>query len=384
MEIVVAGAGIAGLVGALALAGDGHRVTLVERRTGFSEVGAGLQLSPNASRILLDLGLGSALRRAAAEPERLVVRDLRSGAVIGGAALGASMRERFGAPYLVAHRADLQTLLLDAVRGRPGIRLLMGRQVTAAEERGERVALKAERAGGAEVLEADLALGADGLWSALRRAVGDGRAPHYRGTTAWRATLPASALPAGLDPQAVGLWLGRGRHVVHYSLPGGRLNVVAVERRRRPVEGWSSPGDPAELVVRYRDAAPALAGLLASPAEWRLWSLFDLAARRMARGRIALVGDAAHPVLPTLAQGAALAIEDAAALAALLREAPPPEALRRYEAARLARARRVQRAARGNSRAYHAGFPLALARNLVMGRLGPEGMTARYAWLYEA
>lgn len=385
MEIVIAGAGIAGLTAALALAGDGHAVTLVERRTGFTEVGAGLQLSPNASRVLVALGLGPALRRAAAEPSRLVVRDLCSGEVIGGAALGRSMQERFGAPYLVAHRADLQTLLLDAVRGRRGIRLLLGRTAVAAEAGLDRATLIVERAGGRDEIGADVVVGADGLWSSLRAALGESRPPAYQGYAAWRATLPLSECPAGLAPDEVGLWLGRAGHVVHYGLPGDRLNLVAVERRGEAVEGWSAQGDPAELAARFTGAAPPLRALITRPAPWGLWSLFDLPARRMARGRIALVGDAAHPVLPFLAQGAALAIEDAAALAAALaREETVPEALARYERARLGRARQVQRAARRNGRVYHAGFPLAPARNLVMRRLGAEGMTARYGWLYGA
>lgn len=384
MTAIVAGAGIAGLVTALALARAGHPVTVVERRTGFSEAGAGLQLSPNASRILIDLGLGPALRRAASAPERLVVRALRSGRVIGGAVLGAFMEERFGAPYLVAHRADLQTLLLDAVRGRSGIRLLMGREAVRAEGAGDHATLTVARNGASETLSADLVAGADGLWSSLRRSLPDARAPRYRGTTAWRTTLPASTLPHDLDPAEVGLWLGRDRHVVHYWLPGGRLNVVAVERRRHPVEGWSSPGDPAEIRIRFADAAPRLGDLVGAAPEWRLWSLYDLPARRMAAGRIALLGDAAHPVLPYLAQGAALAIEDAAALAAALQGGAVPDALRRFEQARLPRARKVQQAARRNGTVYHAGPALSLARDLVMRRLGPAGMTARYDWLYGA
>jgi salicylate hydroxylase len=148
-SIAIVGAGIGGLTAALALSRSGLDVTLIERRTGFDEAGAGIQLSPNASRILIDLGLGAALRRLASEPERVVIRDQRSGAVIGGVALGASMRERFGAPYLVIHRADLQTILLDAVRSRATIRFLMGRSVEAVEDGADYAALAVERAGGA-------------------------------------------------------------------------------------------------------------------------------------------------------------------------------------------------------------------------------------------
>jgi salicylate hydroxylase len=202
--------------------------------------------------------------------------------------------------------------------------------------------------------------------------------------TAWRATLPRTAAPAELSGHETGLWLGRAGHVVHYPIAGGRLvNIVAVVRRKKPVEGWSAPGDPAELLSAFADAAPSLRRLLEGPPDWRLWSLFDLPAKTMAQGRIALLGDAAHPVLPFLAQGGALAIEDAAVLAASLAETPDPaSALARYGAARLERARRVQKAARRTGFAYHAVGPAAWIRDAVMRRAGPQGMTGRYAWIY--
>jgi salicylate hydroxylase len=382
---VIAGAGIGGLTAALALAARGWEVTLVERRTGFSVDGAGIQLSPNASRILIDLGLGPALRRAASEPARVAIRALTSGRPIGAVALGAFMRERFGAPYYVVHRAELQTLLLDAVRARSTIRLMMGRAVIGGREQPDRTSITVENAAGArDTLEADLAVAADGLWSRLRAAGEDWRAPQYRGFAAWRATIPHSDAPAGLAGDETGLWLGRDRHVVHYPIAGGRLlNIVAVERRAAPVEGWAEPGDRAELVAAFAAAAAPLRALVAAAPAWQLWSLFDLPAAAMRRGRLALVGDAAHPVLPFLAQGGALAIEDAAVLAGALAGAKDvAAALAAYERARLPRARRIQQAARRNGTAYHAGGVKAFMRDALIRHLGPERMALRFAWLY--
>lgn len=386
LNVAVVGAGIGGLAAALALAARGHDITLYERRTGFGETGAGIQLSPNASRILISLGLGPVLQRVTSEPERIRVRDLRSGRALTDVALGSAAQERFGAPYWFVSRQDLHTALLDAVRGRSNVRLRVGRALNGIAQDGSRAALSFDAAGGAsDGASADLVVAADGIRSAARRSLGDARDPVASGFVAYRATVPRADAPSGLGGGEGGLWLGPGRHVVHYPIAGGRLlNLVAVERRAERLDEWSAPVGAGRVAASFSGAAPLLRELLAAPSEWSAWSLDDLPAKRMASGRVALLGDAAHPALPFLAQGGAMAIEDSAALAAVLARSGDdvPGALRSYERARLPHVRRIQDAARRNARAYHAAGLVALARNLVMRRLGPEGMSERYAWIY--
>lgn len=383
LRIAIVGAGIGGLTAALALEARGHAITVYERRTGFGETGAGIQLSPNASRVLQGFGIDASLRRVGTEPAAMIVRALRSGRPIASIGLDGAAA-CFGAPYLQIARSDLHTVLLDAVRGRPAIKLRVGRTLVSAEQNRACVRLAFESAGGnREPADADVAVGSDGLRSQMRVFAGDTREPVFAENVAFRATVPIDAVPPGFAAKG-GLWLGRGRHVVHYPIGGGHaLNIVAVAERRDPVEGWSAPADPAQVELAFAEAAEPLRRLLAQAQAWSAWSLYDLPVDAMAAGRIALLGDAAHPTLPFLAQGAALAIEDAAVLADALRgEDDVAAALQRYATLRTARVRRVQREARRNGRVYHAGGLLAFGRDQVMRRLGPAGMLTRYAWLY--
>lgn len=384
-RVAIVGGGIAGLAAALALSGRGFAITVFERRTGFAETGAGIQLSPNASRVLAALGLEPALRRVAIETQAVAVRSLASGRKIGEVALGAAMRRRFGAPYWSVARADLHTVLLDAVRGRRDVALRFGRTCSSLDDGAEAVTLAIETASGArESVEADLVVGADGIGSRVRPAIGDSRVPGYSGYLAYRATVPAEALADPELGRTSGLWLGRRAHLVHYPIASGRrVNIVAIAEGRDPLEGWSAPVAAEIVRAAFDQACDPIRALVALPTEWSAWSLDELPVQLMGRGRVALVGDAAHPVLPYLAQGGGLAIEDAAVLAAALGHgADIPGAITAYARDRLPRVRRVQAAARRNGFAYHTSGPPAWIRDRVVARLGPDGMRERYAWLY--
>jgi salicylate hydroxylase len=377
--VLIAGAGVAGLTAACAFARRGVPVIVAERRTSFAAFGAGIQLSPNATSALKALGLAAAVARQATAPERLDVRRWGEPRAYAGMAMQAQP-EPDGAPFWTILRADLITALLDEARLSPGVRLLVNRQVTAVTPQpdGVRVTLTSDK-GAAETVDAVLG---------VRGCLGDARRPEFLGYEAWRALVPAASAPQFMRQPAVHLWLGRGMHAVHYPVSGGaQINLVLIRAGQDASDDWDRAGDPAALSDLKAAAAQPLRDLLGLADNWRVWSMFDLPKPNLGKGRVALIGDAAHPVLPFMAQGAALAIEDAAVLASLaapvlLRGEDPSAAVASFAKARARRAAKVQDTARGNARLYHAGKPLSLMRDVMLQRLGPTGMRKRYGWLY--
>ena len=319
MQVAVAGAGLGGLTAALALAARRIDVVVCEREPALREAGAGVQLGPNAVRVLDGLGLGGALRACAFAPRAAEVRDGPSGRLLLRTPLGEAAERRWGAPYLQLHRADLQALLVDAARGCPGVELRLGAAAVAADPAG-----RLRLADGTE-LAADAVIAADGLRSACAASLWGAEAPRFTGWTAWRAVVPVAAVRAEIPPVAA-VWTGPGRHLVHYPIRGGReVNVVAVTAARRwREESWTAAGDPAELAAAFAGWSPPVSALLGAVAQTWRWALFDRPARpRWSEGRATLLGDAAHPMLPFLAQGAAMAVEDAVVLAEALAGADP-------------------------------------------------------------
>jgi salicylate hydroxylase len=386
--LIIAGAGIGGLTAALALAEAGFRVVVLDQAVRLLETGAGLQLSPNAARVLLGLGLGERLKPFVATPQAIRVMAARSGRELLRITLETA-ELRYGAPYWVVHRGDLQTVLLAAVADHPDISLELGRKVDDFAIHPNGVTVHAPRRGAAAEEFGTALIGADGLWSSVRARLGEDTPLRFAGCVAWRSTVPAEKVPSEFREPNIHLWLGRDSHLVHYPVRAERaINIVAIARDPWQHPGWSAESEAAEVSARF--AAPDWSSrpreLLAVPERWTKWALYDRAPlKRWGRGPVTLLGDAAHPMLPFLAQGAAMAIEDAAVLTSCLGKPPAQlaSAMRIYEAQRRPRTAKIQRAARLNASLYHLSGPPALLRDIALAAIGGGTFLLRYDWIYD-
>lgn len=382
---VVVGAGIGGLTAALVLARAGFKVNIYEQAHRLDPVGAGLQLAPNAMHILDSLGLVPALRKTAVESESILIRQGESARRIGGMDQGAFAVQRWGAPFFVIHRGDLQMALLDAVYQEANITLTLGRRLEDIRATSDHVTAVFSKYGDEIEVEAALLIAADGIWSRARAHVGLTSPANFSGCVAWRTVIPADSAPEAARIRRTNLWLHPSGHVVHYPIRDGReINIVAVLEDSWRERGWSEAGDVAWINRRFRDWHPEIRDLIGQADTWLRWSLFDRAPDwKWTRGPVALLGDAAHPMVPFLAQGAAQAIEDAGVLGQCLGETDDfAKALKMYEERRLRRASKVQRASRRQMRIYHSSGPIAMARDLAMGMMGSGGMARTMDWLY--
>ncbi len=400
-DVLIVGAGIGGLAAALALSRATRQrasaerqpwsILLLDQAAALAEVGAGLQLGPNASRLLFDWGLGPALERCAVRPEAVQILDAKNGRKLGAMRLGAEFRQRYGADYLTMHRADLHQTLLRALDSWP-VQLLASTRV---ESFSTGLASVKVLAGTGEHFRGRGLLACDGVWSQVREQLLGAAAARATGHLAYRAMLDARDLPAGLLRQ-VTVWLGPRLHAVAYPVRAGALLnlVVIVEPEAASLASLSVPASERrwdrdagnDWLRGWQHLHRSLLDLTGAAQSWSVWPLFDRpplsGPQQMARGRVALLGDAAHPMRPYLAQGAAMAIEDARELAAQVSESPDDLALafERYAQRRWRRNARVQRTSRRNGVIFHAGTPLRQMRNLAM-RLGGERLLDS-PWLY--
>ncbi len=387
-QVVIAGAGIGGLSAALSIARIGLHVDILEQAQQLEQAGAGIQLSPNATRVLYELGLAERLKATAVEPEAIRVMNAGNAREIVRIPLGRDAEKRYGAPFLVMHRADLQAALLDAVRNHSDINLSLGARVEDFAAYSSGVTVLTRQSGQVTEHKCSIFIGADGLWSPVRSRMRREGAPAFRHRTAWRALVPASEVAAQWREPVVHLWLGRETHLVHYPVKGGALiNIVAIAEDEWQATTWSAAADGEEVLRRFSrwDWADSPRLLLRVPRQWSKWALHDRRGAHRGRGPVALLGDASHPILPFLAQGAAMAIEDGAVLAAHLAQQPdkPSKALRGYEKDRRKRTQRAQKASRRQGKIYGQFGPEGVVRNLVMRLLGGKKLLARYDWLYK-
>ena len=384
--IVIAGGGIGGLAAALRCASSDVAVQLFERAKAFSEVGAGIQIGPNVTRILKAWGLDSAVQSVAAFPDFLRVRQAQSGAQTGQLRLGLTAVARYGAPYATIHRADLHDLLLQAVHEQARAQLILNQDVTGYAQQTDGVSVQLANG---EPMMAKALVGADGLWSKVRaELLGDGE-PRFTGHLAYRAMLLQSELPAALRTQNVTVWMGPRLHVVQYPVRRGELlNLVAIVHGPAPSDmtPWDHAANAAGLAHALGDICADLKALIEAAPEWRLWPLCDRVplrgAHQQAQGAVALLGDAAHPMRPYMAQGAGMAIEDADTLGRCLAlpGADVPAKLAHFAQLRWQRNARVQQRAIRNGQIFHAQGLLRWGRDTSIRLMG-EGLLD-VPWLY--
>ncbi len=388
MKILIAGAGLGGLTAALALIRRGHAVEVLEQATRLGEVGAGLQLSANATRVLDGLGLADPLARVASQPAGKEVRLWSTGQTWKLFDLGPESVARWGHPYLTLYRPDLHAALVDAVEAAQPGAIRLGAKFARFDDDGDRVAVATEDGGR---FEGDVLIGSDGVHSRVRRQLVGGDDPSFSGCLAWRGVIPIDRLPVHLQRPVGTNWIGPGGHVIHYPLRRGELvNFVGiVERDDWTVESWNVAGTRDECArdfAGWHDDVQTLIASIDVPYKWALMQREPLA--QWTAGRTALLGDACHPTLPFLAQGAAMAIEDGAMLARCLdgaAAADVPAALRRYQDARVERTGAIVRRSTENGRRFHnpALATVEGAVAYVDREWAEPKVRERYEWLFD-
>lgn len=381
--MLIAGGGIGGLAVALALAKCGIRSRVLERKQVFGEAGAGIQIGPNGVACLRALGVAAALAPRVGTPDEIRVHDGQSGTVLSVLPLGDAIEARFGAPYWTIHRADLHASLLSAAQREPAILIDTGFQVDRLEAAPDGIRLISTEG---KIATGTAVIGADGLWSKVRSYVADRVEMPYAGWSAYRTVMHGSAVPAAFHANAVGLWLAPKAHVVHYPVyRGSETAAVVILPQTAASEGWAKDADRDELLTRVSHLSPEVVGFLETGGGWKTWSLFNVPPfARWSNGSVALLGDAAHPVLPFLASGGVLALEDAVTLAACVAKQQDdiPAAFDAYAKQRMKRAARAANGARRNGSIYHMSGASAVARNLAMKVVPAQHLLNRYDWLY--
>ena len=387
MRVLIAGGGIGGLTAALAFQRSGHEVLVFEQSGGLDEVGAGIQLSPNGVKVLRALGVAARVSRDAFRPKAAEMRMGRSGLRLFEIPLRKASINRWGADYLHVHRADLIEALKSALIERAPGSLLLGRKMLAYTQSIDRVQVQLDTG---ETFDGDLLVGADGIHSTVREQMLGADAPRYTGMTAWRATAPVSDLGANVPPPTACVWVGSRRHAVTYLLRGGSIAnfVGVVERKQKHLESWTAQGSREDALKDFRRWHPSVTSILEKAEILHRWALYDREdLPKWHDGRVVLMGDACHPMLPFLAQGAVMAIEDAYVLAReVSSDGQMADQLAQYEAARKPRTSQVRKGANRNAGLFHRRNPVTqfstYAPMWVAGSVLKKVIHGRNDWLY--
>lgn len=387
MHVLISGGGIGGLTAALAFQKFGHSVTVLEQASHLDEVGAGIQISPNGMKVFEVLGVTARVEKDAFRPRAQELRFGKSGRLILTVPLRDSSRARWGGEYLHVHRADLVDALSAALRDRQADSIRLGCRVVSYANDGGGVIAHLETG---EALKGDLLVGADGIHSAIRGQMIGPDEPRYTGYSAWRAVVPVSELGEHAPPESACVWVGARRHGVTYRLRRGSLaNLVGVvESKERIEESWTATGVREQALKDFKGWSPVIREIIEKARVLNRWALYDRTPLgTWSDGRAVLLGDACHPMLPFLAQGAVMAIEDAFVLARLLSATDPVEgAIARYEAIRKPRTSRVQAAAKRNATMFHRGDPISQMVTYgpiwMAGQFLPSFAHGQYDWIY--
>jgi len=389
--MIIVGGGIGGLAAALACGQAGARPQVLERAATFSEVGAGIQMGPNVTRTLHAWGLAEDLQEIGFVPGKLDAKDTQTGQIIGTLRLGQRSLDTYGAPYFTVHRADLHRVLLKKIMSSGQAELRLDSEVEGLQQNADGIQISGTNlpASLTELFKSAAMVGADGLWSKTRQFVVPPTAPRVTGLLAYRALVPMQSIPEKLRLQDVNVWVGPRVHAVLYPVKCGEyLNLVVVVQGPPPasLDDWDHAGNKQDLEAAMGPIHADLRNMLAAVPAWRLWPLCDRppikGPHEMAKGRIALLGDAAHPMRPFLAQGAGMAIEDAAELARSWARADlqVEDRLQMYAQARWARNAQVQQRSIRNGQIFHLQGPLRWGRNVAMKLMGEPLMDV--PWLY--
>lgn len=384
--IIIAGGGIAGLTAALSLEKCGFRVLVFEKAKAFETIGAGIQLSPNAIRVLDNIGVGQQIRATSFAPSGIDIHSASSGKVINTVPLGASAHKLYGQPYLTIHRSDLHSILLSACNNCTDIDVKTNSSVDGVSTHARGASAIVSDGKSVETVSGKAVIIADGIRSTLREDFLNGEPPAHSGYEAWRAMLPKDLVPDYIDEDFCHVFWGSNKHMIFYPVNSGQyVNMVFVTRAKKLDTAVRKNADPEILRKMLRLTSKQITSLTQMPIDWSVWPLLECPSlKKWSKGNVVAIGDAAHGMVPFAAQGAVMAIEDAIVLADHFSKTDNTKAaIKAFEKSRHGRVKKVAKLSKINGDLYHMGFPFSTVRNFILSHTKPEKLLSRQHWIYK-